>query len=86
LRRKTTEQFPRSTRAIWQKGTSKMPTRIRIQNVEPQTKIGDAVTENLVVKQTGGGPPQTSDLPSGGSVEMVVEAGRKVTVQVQGEE
>jgi hypothetical protein len=63
-----------------------MPTRIRIQNVQPETRPGAEVTENLVVKQTGGGPPQTLDLPSGGAVEMVVEAGRKVTVQVQGED
>jgi hypothetical protein len=63
-----------------------MPTRIKIQNVQPTTKIGDAVTENLVVKQTGGGPPQTLNLPSGGEVEMVVEEGRKVTVAVEGDE
>lgn len=63
-----------------------MPTRIRIQNVQPQTKVGEAAAENLVVKQTGGGPPQTNTLPSGGSVEVVVEAGRKVTVQVEGDD
>lgn len=63
-----------------------MPTRIKIQNVQPETKIGGAVAENLVVKQTGGGPPQTSNLPSGGEVEIVVEPGRKVTVQVEGED
>lgn len=63
-----------------------MPTRIKIQNVQPATKIGGAVAENLVVKQTGGGPPQTSNLPSGGEVEIVVEPGRKVTVQVEGDD
>lgn len=63
-----------------------MPTRIKIQNVQPQTKVGNAVTENLVVKQTGGGPPQTNTLPSGGEVEVIVEAGRKVTVQVEGDD
>jgi hypothetical protein len=63
-----------------------MPTRIKIQNVQPETKIGDAVVENLVVKQTGGGPPQTQTLPSGGTVEMVVQEGRKITVSVEGDE
>ena len=63
-----------------------MPTRIKIQNTQPLPKVGEAAAETLVVKQTGGGPPQTVALPSGGEVEMVVEAGRKVSVMVEGDE
>ena len=63
-----------------------MPTRVKIQNTQPQTKIGDAVVETLVVKQTGGGAPQTTALPSGGQIEVIVEAGRKVQIMVEGDE
>lgn len=63
-----------------------MATRIKIQNTQPEPRPGTPAAPPLIVKQTGGGPPQTAALPAGGEVEMVVEEGRKVTISVQGEE
>jgi hypothetical protein len=61
-------------------------SRVKIQNTQPEPRPGAPTEPPLIVKQTGHGPPQTSELPSGGEVEMTVEPGRKITISVQGEE
>lgn len=61
-----------------------MPTRLLIQNTEPTTKIAGAAAQPLTIKQTGGGPSKSMQLPPGGEIEVVLDEGQKVTIQ-QGE-